>query len=128
MKGLGLPPIRVVDEDNPDEWIEIKAKLTVHDQQVYKDELMKLTLDGSMDLTTVDWETPLLELAIVGWNLTTEDGKPWPYSKARVGELPHDLPLIEAVSEAIAKANPFFGYRTRPREATGSENSVGSTN
>ena len=28
MKGIGLPPVRVVSDDNPDEWIEIKAKLT----------------------------------------------------------------------------------------------------
>ena len=119
MKGLGLPPIRVVSDDSPDEWIEIKAKLTVLDQTRYKNELMKMTNDGAMELTSVDWETPLLQMAIVGWALTTEAGDPFPYSRAAVEQLPHDLPLLEKVQDAIAEANPFFGFKTRPDEQNG---------
>jgi hypothetical protein len=112
MKGIGLPPVRVVSDDNPDEWVEIKAKLTRGDQQAYTDQIMKLTREGTVNVETLDWQTPLLELAIVGWNLFDEEGKAWGYRRERVRELPADLPIIEKVAEAIAAANPFFGLMT----------------
>jgi len=108
MKGLGLPPIRVTD-DETGEWIEIKAKLTRGDQEAYRNLIMKITGEGSVDILTVDWLTPMLEMAVVGWELKTEGGQPWPYTRARVRELPADSPLLTKVQEAIAEANPTFG-------------------
>lgn len=111
MKGLGLPPIKVTDEETG-EWIEIKAKLTRGDQEKYANTIMELTQDGRMDVRTVDWLTPILELAVVGWDLKTEDGQPWgAFARERVKELPHDSDLMEKVQAAIAAENPTFGSK-----------------
>jgi len=110
MKGLGLPPIRVTD-DETGEWIEIKAKLTRGDRETYINQIMAYTEAFSVDIRTVDWLTPMLELAIVGWDLKTDDGQPWEFTPERIKQLPHDSDLIDKVQDVIAEANPTFASR-----------------
>lgn len=122
MKGLGLAPIRVLSDDDPEEYIEIKAKLSRGDRELYVNRIMAYTNQFQVDIKTIDWLTPMLELAVVGWNLKTEDGQPWEFKPERIRELPHDSDLLDKVQDVIAEANPTFSSRAFRTARSGSTN------
>jgi len=117
---------RVTDPENPEQWIEIKAKLSRGDEATYKDWLTRLNpTDGGsgIDITTVDWSTPLLKLAIVDWHIQDPDNEgQWiAFNPALITDFDpdSDSPLVDAVLQRINDLNPFFGYKTRPSEPSG---------
>ena len=115
---------RVTDPENPEQWIEIKAKLSRGDESQYKDWLIKMSpvAGETIDFQTVDWETPLLRLAIVDWHLTDPDkeGEWVKFNAALISEFDPASPLVDAVLGRIAELNPTFGFRTQPSEPSGS--------
>ena len=114
---------RVVDPENAEQWIEIKAKLSRGDESQYKDWLIKMSpvAGETIDFQTVDWETPLLRLAIVDWHLTDPDkeGEWVKFNAALISEFDPASPLVDAVLGRIAELNPTFGFRTQPSETNG---------
>ena len=105
MKGLNAAPARVSLEDSPDEWIEVKAALSRGDKDRLDDALVRMTRDD-WEIKTLSRETLILELAIVGWQLRDDAGKPFEYKHSRVKMLPLDSPLVDKVFEEIVRLNP----------------------
>jgi len=115
---------RVIDPGDADQWIEIKAKLSRADEATYKDWLIKLAPgSGEFDFTTIDWETPLLKLAIVDWCIKDPDDpdKEVPFNASLIGDFDPTSPLVDAVLGKIGDLNPFFGFKTPPVEPSGTE-------
>ena len=116
---------RVTDPENAEQWIEIKCKLSRGDESQYKDWLIKMSpvAGETIDFQTVDWTTPLLKLAIVDWHIQDPDNEgQWiAFNPALITDFDpdSDSPLVDAVLQRINDLNPFFGYKTRPSEPSG---------
>jgi len=78
------------------------------DKDWIDNQLMNLELDdqGVSGKYRLGRETMLLERAIVGWELKTDDGRPYPFERSRIAKLPLGDPLVEQVLGEIVDRNP----------------------
>jgi hypothetical protein len=107
-------PVRIYRDDaQPDgDWIAIKPKLGFGDKNILMDVLVKIGSIKSAGETEITaeagaFQTHLLRLSIVDWNLLGEDGQPVPFAWDKIGQLDPDDELVMKVADEVIRRNPF---------------------
>ncbi len=109
-------PVRVTIEGSED-YVDIKPKLSRGDRDRLTDLILEVKQvkdekgkdNPEVELKgTLRYDTAILKVAVVGWNLKEkdEDTAPMPLTPAAIEELSSDDPLISKVLEEIARLNP----------------------
>lgn len=119
---VGRAPVRVAVDERPDEWIEIKAKLSVGDRGRLTDAIMSVSMitgkDGKEDVADVamhagQYQAALLKAGVVGWRLKGEDGEFVPFDRELIAELDPDDALVDKVLGELAARNPTLNQRQK---------------
>ena len=128
---LPLETERLRIPGDEDEWIEIKKRFTVQDQDALKEKLVEVEFDGlnreerrrlqrqggiraRYRLSTV----ALLSVAIVDWSFKDERGNKIPVTEENIGRL--DPSLAAWLEDEIDKRNPLGTLTSRPNTITSS--------
>ena len=118
-------PVKVTVEDRPDEWIAIKAKMSVGDRGAFSDAIMTVSAgvgkdseDTKVNVKAGQYLAALLRMNIVDWRFLGDDGQPVPFKRELIADLDPDDTLIDAVLEEIARRNPTLAAT---RAKSGSE-------
>lgn len=100
-------------EGREGEWIEIKAALSVREQNRVKDALLVMRGDAADERMVQIGASnqALLEAAVVGWCLNDEDGQAVPFKRALIGELDPEDELVDKVLGEIATRFPLGGRK-----------------
>jgi hypothetical protein len=104
-------PVRISLPDDPEQWVDIKATLSVGDRNALYTSMAHIE-DGKSEIQVGRYLSALLETAIVDWHLLDEDGKAVPFDPALIASFDPDDPLIELVQDEVAKRNPFGKKKT----------------
>ena len=104
-------PIKVmVAEDGPDgEWVMIKPKMSVGDRGLLSDRIMSVNTAGGktdVDVKAGQYLQAMLEVNIVDWHMSDDEGNLIPFKKELIASLDPDSPLIDKVLAEIAERNP----------------------
>jgi len=115
-------PVRVELPDRPDEWIDIKSKLSEGDRKNFVRKTLETEMVEAVEkarFRPLVWEfsEALLRCAIIDWRLLDEHGLPVPYNPEKIAMLDLDDPLVDATLREIIQRNPFL--RTRANTASG---------
>jgi hypothetical protein len=120
---VGRAPVRVAVVERPDEWIEIKAKLSVGDRGRLTDAVMSVSSgnDGQADvaLHAGQYQLALLQAAVCDWRLKDEDGGFVPFNRERIADLDMDDALVDKALGEIAARNPLGGKGIGPTDTKG---------
>jgi hypothetical protein len=90
-----------------DEFVELKASLSYAEM-----EPIMLTMDKENEMANVKMSIPLLECAIVGWNLKDDDGKEVPFAKEKIKELD-----MNTVLELVQTCTTLYFPQKKRQEA-----------
>ena len=112
---VGRAPVRVAVEERPDEWIEIKTKLSVGDRARLTDAIVSVNAgsDGVADVAmhAGQYQMALLKAGVNDWRLLGEDGAPIPFDRELIADLDSDDALVDKALGELAARNPMLGGR-----------------
>lgn len=99
-------PVKVAIPDRPEEWIEIRAKLSVGDRGRLMDALLSVGQDSSVEMHAGRYLAAMLEAGVCGWHLLDGDGQAVPFRHDLVKDLDPDDPLVDKALAEIVARNP----------------------
>jgi len=102
---------RVTVAERPDEWIDLKARLSIRDRATFQDAILTTEFQKGDDGAKVSMAAgqltyKMLELSIVDWALVNDDGQPVPFNPAMIGELDQEDALVDAAIQRVVELNP----------------------
>jgi hypothetical protein len=114
-------PVRISLPDAPDEWIEIKAKLSLGDREALEAGMFDIRMNGNTAQFDIRGDKLLssyagqilLKAVIVAWNLADPDDetKIMPLADESFARIDLDSPIITEVLQEVDRRNPFFRAR-----------------
>lgn len=108
-------PVRVSVDERPDEWIEIKAKLSVADRGRLTDTIMSVNTgsggQADVQMHAGQYLAAMLVAGIADWRLLDDAGQPVPFRRELIAELDPDDALVDKALSEITARNPTLGGR-----------------
>ncbi len=103
-------PVKIYLDDNSDEWIAVKPKLSLGERNLLTGSMMAVDQKTrEMGMKMDRYLQMILDMSIVDWRLLDGDGEPIPFSKSLIVDLDPDDPLVDKVLEKIGELNPTLG-------------------
>jgi len=108
---------RVTVENRPDEWIDLKARLSINDRAKFQDSVMKAEFTKGDDEAKISMAAGqltyrMLELSIVDWCLLDEEGNKVPFKRAMIADLDQEDELVDAAIKRVVELNPTLSGKS----------------
>jgi len=103
--------VRITVDDKPDEWIDIKPKLSMGDRAKFQDAVLSAEFSRGGDKAKISMATgqllsKMLELAITDWKLLDDEGKQVAFKPSLIARLDPDDPLVDRALAEVTERNP----------------------
>jgi len=109
--------VRVAVESRPDEWIDLKARLSIRDRAAFQDSVLKAEFKRGDDQAQISMAAgqltyKMLELSVVDWRLLDEAGNQVKFNPALIAEFDQEDELVDAAIQRVVELNPTLSGKS----------------